>query len=397
MKSDPSPFLELTSRMSRPCDAAFSALMSGEKAVVRLLGPRRTGKTDLVSWHSRTTKCPIVVVTIKPLTADVPAPGAIVADLLRREIGTLRQSAPKLHAAYERVATRMGEKKRDSTVAAELTAIPGVKVRGEYKAGTNRRSDATGDADVEIAYTLRHLEMAAESLRVRPIVFFDEVQELVLHAVDAGRATVWALRNEAQHHTACRYVFAGSNQRLFAKLQEGRDAPLLNFGTALRIPSLTTEEIDQWAVPLFTRGGRHVRSLSAATELLCGKIGEVVDVCNALWASTRPGDVIDEATQRGAVIGAASVQSAETRVQTLTAAQATVLRWVLNNPGAAPYGAAGPRKTVNPGAIKDALNRLMDLELIEFFGDGRFSCATPLRVLAAIEPAAWAKADFPGA
>jgi hypothetical protein len=53
-------------------------------------------------------------------------------------------------------------------------------------------------------------------------------------------------------------VFAGSNPRLFTKLQAGTGAPLLNFGSELVLPPLTLAEIDAWALPLFREGGRHI-------------------------------------------------------------------------------------------------------------------------------------------
>jgi hypothetical protein len=227
-------------------------------------------------------------------------------------------------------------------------------------------------------------------------VFFDEIQELLLSTDHArGMATVWAIRNEVQSHKACRYVFAGSNQRIFSKLQTGRSAPLLNLGTALEIPPLSLEEIDSWAVPLLSKGKRHVRSLAAAVELLCGKIGEVVEVCNWLWAHSKSGDIMDETVQREAVIAVAQQQEAiELAVRSLTPAQTAVLRWILMHPGTSPFSREALAATqLNSGTINSAVKPLMAAELIEQFARNRFTATTPLRLLATLAPQAWGNAE----
>ena len=390
MKPSPPPFSSQAHRMARSHDEVFFSLMAGEKAVVRLLGPRRTGKTDLVSFFARTERCPILTLSITPLPADVVSPSPVIAAMLKAEIRTLAHTSPKLHATYSAMREKEQRPRRKTTFAAEVNAGSVVKGSAQSETATPDIPVIVTDADVEIAEILRRLELAAMRTRQRPVVFFDEVQEVLLRSADAGKAAIWAIRNEVQHHTACRYVFAGSNQRLFAMLETGRAAPLLNLGTSLEIQPLTLPETDAWAKPLFEKGKRHLRSLSASTELLCGKIGEVVEVCNWLWAHSKPGDILDEAIQREGVVAVARRQPIESAVTALTAPQTKVLRWVLQHPGASPFGHGALAETgLNPGTVSSALKALVELELIESFGTTSYSCTTPLRTLAAFAPEVW--------
>jgi hypothetical protein len=326
----PSPFAAAANRLSRAHDAAFFSLLNAEKAIVRLVGPRRIGKTELVSHFARVERAPFLNVRIKPIPADI-APGPVVAALLCKEIDSLAHGAPKLYGAYQALLKK--------TIAPQTKRTFGAALKGGFASITAQSETSMAakffapdtDVDVEISAMLRKIEQAAARAKLRPVIFFDEVQELVLSTDHApGMATVWAIRNEIQAHTACRYVFAGSNQRLFSRLQAGRNAPLLNLGTAIEIQPLTIEEVDAWAVPLFSKGKRHINSLAPAARLLCGKIGEVVEVCNWLWAHSRAGDVLDETMQRNAVLAVARLQDPiDLAVRSLTAAQATVLRWIL--------------------------------------------------------------------
>ncbi len=395
------PFRERKNRLVRNHDHAFTELMNAEKSVVRLLGPRRIGKTDLVSNYAQGTSSPTIIITLKPLPADILNPSLILAELLAREIAALThvklKAAAKLKFKYDALLQKETPRQSKLSFSGELAATP-AKLSATYESASSAASKPGVDADVEITYQLRRLEMAAEQLGIRPIIFFDEVQELIVgRTYDAGMAAIWSIRNEAQHHTSCRYVFAGSNQRLFAKLQAGRRAPFLNFGTALEIPPLTVEEIDAWAVPMFRRGQRHVSTLRAVTGLLCGKIGEVADLCAWLWSNSKPGDVLDDALLRQAISGAAraSAELPET-IRMLSPVQTKVLRWVLENPGKPPYGLDGLRPTINAGTIRNVLEKLVELELVESFSELRYSCTTPLRILAALYPAAWAPPEPAG-
>ena len=366
--------------------------MDGEKAVVRIVGPRRIGKTEVVSTYARETTTPILCVTIQQVPRDL-GPGPIVLAILEREIAALILTGSKLGKTLGRTDQSKIKDETKREAKAELS-IPGGFGSLSAKLEKTRTTDAASarQADAEIAAALHRLELAAMATNTRPIVFFDEIQELLVND-ETGMPTVWAIRNEAQHHTACRYVFAGSNQRLFAKLQAGRQAPLLNWGSELTMLPLTISEIDAWAVPLFKKGGRHVSSVSAATELLAGKIGEVVEVCTKLWIDSKKGDVLDENVQREAVKAVAKQQATLGRTTSeLTSIQMKVLRWIVMNPGISPY--TKPAKAtleLNDGTVATALTTLVNKELIESYGPNRFVAATPLNVYASINPQLWDK------
>ena len=387
----PSPFTAIANRLARSHDEALFSLLEAERAIVRLVGPRRVGKTELVTYFARERRVPLLNIKIKPVPADI-APGPVVAALLHKEIEALAHGSPKLYKAYLALLGKIAKPRIRRTLGAQIKSGFAIVTAQSEKDSSAKPTEPDRDVDVEIAAMLRRVEQAAQRAKLRPVVFFDEVQELVLNADGSqGMATVWAIRNEIQDHSACRYVFAGSNQRIFSRLQSGQGAPLLNLGTALEMPPLSPQEIDAWAVPLFQKGKRHVRSLGPAVELLCGKIGEVVEVCNRLWAQSRPGDVLDETLQRGAVLAVARRQEAvELAVRNLTAAQTAVLRWILMRPDTSPFSREAATATqLNPGTINSALAALMQSELIEQFSRNRFAATTPLRLLATLAPEAW--------
>jgi hypothetical protein len=388
---DTPPFNEAANRMSRPHDQKLFSLLDGEKAVVRLVGPRRVGKTELVSHYAREKRVPLLCVTIQPIPADLTA-GPVVLSILEREMEALDHTHPKLGKAVAKIGRGKGKQETTRELGAELK-IPGDVARLSAKAGKKRTVEAatSGEADTDLAATLRRLELAAADLGARPVVFFDEIQELLVNG-KSGMGTVWTIRNEIQHHTACRYVFAGSNQRLFTRLQAGSGAPLLNLGSELVVPPLTLAEIDAWALPLFRKGGRHISTLRAATELLGGKIGEVSEVCVGLWLDSHKDSVLDEAVQREAVRTVARQQpEIERQVSRLTAHQASVLRWVVMNPNVSPYSkTAKDTMGLNDGTVSTALNALVGYELIESFSRNQYVATTPLKLLASLSPSLWA-------
>jgi hypothetical protein len=387
---DTPPFKDSAHRLHRPVDDKLASLLGGEKAVVRLVGPRRVGKTELVSSYARESKTPLLCVTIQPVPKDLTA-GPVVLSILEREIEALVHTFPRLGKAVAAIDAGRERHETRREVKAKLS-IPGDFGSLSARAEKRHTVEATSarEADTEIAAALHRLELAAMKVGVRPVVFFDEIQELLVNE-DAGMPTIWAIRNEAQHHTACRYVFAGSNQRLFTKLQVGRQAPFLNWGSELLLSPLTTAEIDAWALPLFKKGGRHISTLASATELLGGKIGEISEVCTMLWVNSSKGDLLDESAQREAVRAVARQEPELGRqIAELTQFQAVVLRWILMHPNVSPYTkAAKAAMELNDGTVAKSLSALVSRELIESFSPNQYVATSPLKLLASMTPDLW--------
>ena len=389
MSAQPNPFRLSSSRWAREADRLFSSALEADKAIVRLIGPRRVGKTDLVSTYAREHRQTILSIALKPLAPDLTSTGLIVAALLEDEIRQLAHTNPKLHRTLldmEQAETKPSTKRSlAGQIGAQLLGL-NAKLSSEHVTEKAAPPARATDADLSVTSQLRRLELAAVKLKIRPLVFFDEIQELVL--IPAGLPTVWAIRNEIQHHTACRYVFAGSNQRLFAALDSGPRAPLLHLGSAIAVPRLTTQEADAWALPLFQAGGRNVQTLAPATELMAGKIGELADVCAALWEMTKPGQTVFEADLRNALLRTIQSQPAAAPfVRSLTPAQAQVLRYIGLNPEDSPLTRSNTESIgLNAGTIHRALQALVTHGLVEAFGRNEYTLATPLATLAALEP-----------
>lgn len=370
--------------MARSVDQQFFQKMEATKAVIRLIGPRRIGKTDLVAFYGRKTGAPILSISVPTIPADI-SPSGILVDLLNNEIAALAHHCPKLSKEYNRMIEKEAQPEKKQKFAGELTAkMPKVLTAKLSASKESRQVPPAASKQVDVAMIgpmLRRLEYAAGRTGLRPVVVFDEVQELVIDT-EPQMSAVWAIRNEVQHHTHCRYVFAGSNQKLFSRLQEGSLAPLLNLGSAIEIQPLGIEEIDRWAVPLFVEGKRHVRTLEAATRLLGGKIGEVADVFDWLWSATNPGDLLETDIQERAVKAVAqSLRPIDSSIRGLTKTQTAVLRWILFHPGDSVYSIPG----MKPGSVRTALQSLVESGTVECYGR-QYAATTPLQMIRNLEP-----------
>ena len=88
--------------MARPVDQQFFQAMEATKAVVRLIGPRRIGKTDLVAFYGRKTGAPVLSINVPTIPADI-SPSGILVDLLSNEIAALEHHCHKLAKEYIRM------------------------------------------------------------------------------------------------------------------------------------------------------------------------------------------------------------------------------------------------------------------------------------------------------
>jgi hypothetical protein len=390
--NDADVFSRPANRLHRETDDYFASLMEANKASVRLIGPRRTGKTDMVTHYAEMSDAPLLTITLKPILASVKEPEATVARGLVDATKRLLHTHPKLYNKFRSVVEKEypPRSKQKSQVDAGVDLF-GVKLKGTLSNETSPGHEPSGpdmDPDQLIVFGLSRLEMAAKELKLRPIIFFDEIQELAVRTLPQ-LPTVWAIRNEAQHHQALRYVFAGSNQRLFAELHARKNSPLLNFGRELAIPPLSLPELDAWALPILHRGKRRVSTLEPIHRLLSGKIGEIVEVLDHLWVMTRPSEIIYEQTLLRAVERASLQKEAIGEIlHDLSEQQAHLLETMLYNPGLSPYGVAMSSKHgLSKGAIQNGLKELVRLGLVEDFGEQRLYLSTPLRILATFNPA----------
>lgn len=385
---DTPPFQDPSKRMPRLVDDEFAQAMSAVKVLVRMLGPRRVGKTSLVGHYCESTRTPLLSLNVPPIPGDVST-AAVVVDLLRSGLQAFGRGYPNFTDEYRRVAAREEGVEETKKVGGEISVGLGV-----FKGKLSHSKESTPKGPQEgspqdltaIGLILGRIDFVAGKLGVRPVVLFDEVQELVV-AGDPILSALWAIRNEVQGHTHCRYVFAGSNQRLFSRVQEGERAPLLNMGKGIRVPPVSLVEIDRWAVPMLRAGGRVCSSVEPAVALLAGKIGEVVEVLDELWRVTAPGKTIEEADQRQAVNNVVRRQSADGGlVRKMTRPQLTVLRWILSHPGESPYAIPA----MNHGTVKNAVRALEERRQIEGYGD-HYAAASPLVTMKSLEPATLAE------
>ena len=370
------PFRDPARRMHRPCDDRFAAYIEGRGAVaVRIIGPRRTGKTSLVVAYAARVRAPLLAVTVPPTPADA-SPTAVFARALDDRIAALGESSDRKtvrwYAAYRKLRQRRAGWTIDRTLTGKITAslgFAGFELGGQRTRKSNAPETPGTEGKVRaLAYAatvLDLLDTAAEAVNERPVVFLDEIQHLFLaSARTEADALVWSLRNAMQNHRHCRYVLAGSNRRLFDLLQVGQNAPFLHMGSALEIPT---------------------------AELLCGKIGEIVPVLERLWADSRPGDVIDEGAQRAAVDQViAATDTLDSALTDLTRTQAALLRYIVTRPGAGLYTNEAKAAIAggSDGTISTALSALVERGFVEAYGKTEFRASAPLLALAVFSQSA---------
>lgn len=380
-----SPFLLSANRLARPCANHFSAVMSSDQAFARMIGPRRTGKTTLVANYCRENNAPAITVTLHPILRTTP--GILIEKGLSNAIAGLAHTHPKLWAEYRRLSPAGSKCKLTINAAVLIPGMDPLPIGGGASCEVEpRKPDHAFEEETaalgNLGTILHNLGLAAQNTGCRPVIFFDETQEAIVRDKALGMAAVWAIRDEAQHHTSCRFVFAGSNQRLFNAISSV-DAPLLNFGTVISILPLTSDEVDQWAIPLFKAQRIHVRTFAPLCRLLCGKIGELTDVLTQLWLSAKPDDVLDEAAQIAALQATAldkSLPEIDDTLRTLTPAQAKLLGWMLSNPQLSPYTRASVASHGLPvGTARTAAIALGAKGLLEDF-NGQTFVSSPLRI-----------------
>jgi hypothetical protein len=380
-----SPFLLSANHLVRPCDAHFGAVMASDQAFARMIGPRRTGKTTLVANYCRENNAPAVTVTLHPTLRTTP--GILIENGLANALAGLAHTRPKLWAEYRRLSPADSKRKLTLNAAVPIPGMDPLSIGGgaSYEVEPRKPDHFPEDETAalgNLGTMLHNLGLAARKTGCRPVIFFDEIQEAIVRDKALGMSAVWAIRNEAQHHKSCRFVFAGSNQRLFNTISSA-DAPLLNFGTTISIPPLTIEQVDQWAIPLFRAQRIHVRTFAPLCRLLCGKIGELTDVLTQLWLSAKPDDVLDDGAQIAALRATAldkSLPEIDDTLRSLTPAQAKLLGWMLGNPQLSPYTRAAVASHGLPvGTARTAAIALGAKGLLEDF-NGETFVSSPLRI-----------------
>ena len=258
----------------------------------RLVGPRRYGKTSLLTR----------------VLDEAEAAGMATALVDLEGVLSLEGIVVRLEGAYERRLT--GGLRR--TVERILRAWDiGVALGG---GGFTARLQASPKPHVE-AVLQRVLSLPVtihERTAKRSLIVFDEVQDLLRVPDAAG-----AVRSVIQHQgEAAVYGFAGSAPSLMSRLFEDPSQPLLEHALPMQLGPLPLDAVGDYIEQRFARSGRDPGpALTPLLEFTRGHPQRTMLLAHHLWRLTPAGRTADEETWDEALAAALTQTEPTLRVR----------------------------------------------------------------------------------
>jgi uncharacterized protein len=274
--ADTNPF-----RFSGPLDPAemidrkveASELLSLAKGghSVRLVGPRRYGKTTL----------------LQKVLDDAQDTGMATALVDLEDVLSLGGIVVRIERAYAR---RLRGSLRSRAEGLLSTWNIGLSLGGPGFSATLQRNP---NRNIE-AVLLRLLDLPRELYErtgTRSLIVFDEIQDIL--AVEGADGQI---RSVIQHHPqAASYAFAGSAPATMERLFADPRRPLLEQAVPKILPPLPAEEVRDYVGERFERTDRDAGDALAALLVLArGHPQRAMMLAHFLWAAVRPGEVADE-------------------------------------------------------------------------------------------------------
>ncbi len=276
MPLDANPFhfsgpLDPTEMIDRELEAGeLMALAQGGHSV-RLVGPRRYGKTTL----------------LQKVLDDAEAAGMATALVDLEDVLSLGGIVVRIERAYAR---RLQGSLRSRVERMLSTWNIGLSLGGPGFSATLQRNPHT---NVE-AVLLRLLDLPRElheRAGTRSLIVFDEIQDILAVSGADGQ-----IRSVIQHHLdAASYAFAGSAPATMERLFADPRRPLLEQAVPKSLPPLPAQEIRDYVQERFERTGRDAGdALAALLQLARGHPQRTMMLAHFLWAAVPRGDVADE-------------------------------------------------------------------------------------------------------
>ncbi|HEV3094715.1 MAG TPA: hypothetical protein VGY30_09400 [Solirubrobacteraceae bacterium] len=238
---------------------------------VRLVGPRRYGKTTL----------------LKKVLDDAESAGMATALVDLEDVLSLSGIVVRIERAYAR---RLQGSLRTRVERLLSTWNVGLSLGGPGFSATLQRNPNT---NVE-AVLLRLLDLPRElheRTGTRSLIVFDEIQDIL--AVEGADGQI---RSVIQHHLdAASYAFAGSAPATMERLFADPRRPLLEQAVPKSLPPLPAEEVGDYVREHFERTDRDAGdALAALLQFARGHPQRAMMLAHFLWAAVPHGKVADE-------------------------------------------------------------------------------------------------------
>lgn len=319
-----------------------------------LIGPRRSGKTSLLSAAGETAQAQGTIV----LRFDAERFESL--DLLARAI--LTAAARSLKGPLEKVVSSV------SAAAARLR--PEVVVSPEDGSLTVRFGVSPSDhGEVAVlADALDAVDELARHSRREAVVIIDEVQQVVSeHGIAAERQ----LRAAVQQHRHLGYIFAGSATRLLTQMTADQSRPFYRLGARLFLGPIPDADFLAFLEGAYRTSGFEVREggCQRILDLAAGVPYNVQRLAAEVWEIMRGGEwrALDSAAVDSALERIVRKEDpAYTQMWTaLTRNQKKALRAVAETDGTQILSAASSRAHSLPSSsMQAALRALLERHLI---------------------------------
>jgi hypothetical protein len=304
---------------------------------IRLIGPRRYGKTTLLAQMLRTAEAEDMATALVDLE-DVLSIGELVVRIERAYAASLKGSVRRAVDALFN-AWNIGLSLGAGGFTARLSA--------------QRRVDSE-------AVLLRLLDLPRE-LHERTgrqtVVVFDEVQDILAVPGADGK-----LRSVIQHHGGmASYAFAGSAPGLMDQLFADPRRPLLEQAVGIELAPLPLDQASDHVAEHFARSGRDAgAALAPLIELTRGHPQRTMLLAHHLWAHTQRDATADEQTFLKARDSALRHADAHLRAifKSLSSNEKRVMLALANLPGSPREAANAAAVGLNPNSVRKTIEGL---------------------------------------
>jgi len=325
---------------------------------VRIIGPRRYGKTTLLSQ----------------LLRDAGGRGMATALVDLEDVLSIGDLVVRIERAY---ANSLTGRVRAAVEALLNTWNVGLSLGG----GGFAVRLSTNPAATNEAVLLRLLDLPRELHRRtgrRTLVVFDEVQDILAVPGADGK-----LRSVIQHHEeVASYAFAGSAPGLMDRLFQSPRRPLLEQAVGLELPPLPLQAVSTFIERRFQRTGREAGlALQPLVELTRGHPQRTMLLAHFLWELTPEGKSADERTFLAAQERALREARGHLRAifKALKPNEKRVMVAMANLPGSPREAANAAAVGLRTGSVSATLEGLREsADLIEAPGSGRLVICDPL-------------------